>query len=372
MRMSISRHANLNRPDLIPVRFQHCKKHYSYLNSKKGMAARTLLSTLGLILIAIIAGISWHLSGKKNPPPLERAAIPDLYKINKPTPAKAPSPSSENADRTKQPGDADLRQVFQDLFQVERVHHSGDSKKKERDIARANYHRIKQLLKSLRKQGLEDGALYDEAESRLAETYGPPVLKMLEGYRLLEEELAEIDLDTMSPEERLEYTQKARRYAFGEEMADNLFFKQEAFARYKLEEKTILEDSSLSPEAQRETLAAQRKALQVDLATRGSYASFADERKENLEGKLQARYGDSLNTMTAEERKTAIREMYSEELPPEIMNSVDNILAAQAEKKALLKAYQQERDIIMNDPELSYAQKQEQLRGLKERFKTTN
>ena len=75
--------------------------------------------------------------------------------------------------------------------------------------------------------------------------------------------------------------------------------------------------------------------------------------------------------MTAEERKTAIWEMYSEELPPEIMNKVERILAAQAEKREELKAYQQERDIIMNDPELSFTQKQEDLKELKERFETT-
>lgn len=363
--------ANLILQGLTSLSSPHFKKHYPYLISRRGQAGRSLLIASSIILIAIIAGITWYLIGEKNPPRQEQAANPNARQIGKSATAKAASPAPESADPSLQPGDTDLWQAIQDLLKVERVHHSGDPKKEARDIARNDYNHIKQLLKLLRTQGLEGDALYDDAEEQLVQAYGPRILKVLEGYRLLEEELAKVDLDAMTPEERFEYIHEARQYAFGEEMADNIFYNQEAFARYQLFEKSILADTSLSPETQQDALDERRKALQVDLAARGSYVSFADERQKELERKLQARYGDSLETMTAEEHKSAIWEMYSEELPPDVMDKVGRILAVHAEKKAEKDAYRQERDMIMNDPDLTYEQKKEQLADLKERFNIT-
>jgi len=371
MPTSISSNVGLTLPGLLLFPSPYLRRHCPYLNSKKGFASRALIFASGIIFITVILGITWYLSGLKSPPRQEETAISNSGQTGNKISARIDSAPQETADISHQPGDEDLWQAIKNILQVERIHHSGDPKKKEGDLARKDFNHIKQLIKSLKAQGLSNDTLYDEAESRLVGTYGPQALKMLEGYRMLEEELAKVDLDAMDPAEQLEYLHKARQYAFGEEMADTLFYNQEAFARYHLIEKSILEDRSLSPAAQQEALAEHRKALQVDLAARGSYVSFADERKKELENKLQARYGESLQTMTDDERKSAIWEMYSEELPPEIMDRVGHILAVQAEKKRTQEAYRQERDAIMNDPDLTYEQKQEQLLSLKEKFNIT-
>ena len=172
----------------------------------------------------------------------------------------------------------------------------------------------------------------------------------------------------MSPEERFEYVHMVRRDVFGEEMADTLFFEKEAFARYRLEETTIREDASLSEEEQRARIAAQRNALQVELASRGAYVSFADERRDELEGKLREKYGEGLESMSAEERRVATWELYQEELPPETLEKVERVLASQALKRAAFEAYQEESQAIVNDPELSFEQRQEQLEELADRY----
>ncbi len=363
----------LHRLGLISSPSPRFKRLYPYLNSKRGIIVRSLLIPSCLIFFSIIAGITLYLSGSKELLPPEQAAPLNSFQTDQPAKARTVHPvlGVNDNEHSLQNKNDDLWQAFQDIIRVERVDYSGDPKKKKRSIAKKNYKRVKQLLKSLRSQGLEGDALYHEAENQLAEAYGLHILKMLEGYRLLEEELAKADLNALAPEERFDYTQNVRQYAFGEERADHLFFEQETFARYQLDENAIMEDTSLSSEAAQEMLFERRKTLHVDLAARGAYISFADKRKEELENKLQARYGDSLEAMTAEERKVAIWDMYSDELPSEIMDKVGRILTVQAEKKAALEAYQRERETVLNDLELTFAQKQEQLAELKERFNIT-
>ncbi len=321
-----------------------------------------------IISITVIAGVVFYINTIKKCPSREKAANVNTYRALSSTATTIPSSDPQSVETTQQPTETDLWQQIQDLIKVERVDSSGDPKQKKRRSVKNDFNTVAQMLKTLRAQGLEGTALYDEAENRLVERHGPSILKILEGYHLLEEELAEADLNAMTPEERLEYIQKARRYAFGEEMADLLFFENEALAGYKLQEKEILDDTSLSPEAQNDMLTARRNALQVDLASRGSYVGFADERKQNLEAKLQDRYGEKLQDMTPEERKAAIWDMYEEELPQEVMDKVKVILDKQEEKKALHEAYRHERDRIMNDPDKDFQEKQEALAALKARY----
>jgi len=218
-----------------------------------------------------------------------------------------------------------LWQQIQQAMQVERIHHSGDESRRERSVARRDSSKVKRLLTELRGRGLRGEALYAAAEEQLMAAHGPGVLKMLDGYRRLEEEVAKEVLDGMNPEERFEYLHQARREAFGEEMAHMLFFKDEARERYYLEERSLREDPDLSEEMKAERIQELRKQLKVDLASQGTTIQFADERLQALEERLRERYGESVETMTPEERDQAIWDMYSEELPPEIMERIQKI-----------------------------------------------
>lgn len=188
---------------------------------------------------------------------------------------------------------------------------------------------------------------------------------MLEGYRRLEEDLANADLDSMGPEDRFEYTVRARREAFGEETAENLFFEQEAYTQYKLEEEAITQATDLTEAEKRSEIMGRRNALQVELASRGSYVSFADERRNELDQRLRERYGDSaVDAMSEEERAAAVWALYREELPPEMLAKAEKVLAAQAGKRAAFEAKRQEAEAILNDEDLSFEQKQELLQDL--------
>jgi hypothetical protein len=222
-------------------------------------------------------------------------------------------------------GTSDLWHQIQQAMQVERIHHSGDESRRERGIARRDLSKVKRLLTELRGQGLRGEALYAAAEEQLMAAHGPGVLKMLDGYRRLEEETDKQDLDGLSPEERFEYLHQARREAFGEEMARMLFFKDEARERYYLEERSLREDPDLSEEMKAERIQELRKQLRVDLASQGTTIQFPDERLQALEERLRERYGEGVETMTPEERDQAIWDMYSEELPTEIMERIEEI-----------------------------------------------
>ena len=71
---------------------------------------------------------------------------------------------------------------------------------------------------------------------------------------------------------------------------------------------------------------------------------------------------------SAEERQAATRDLYREELPPETLEKVERVLASQARKRAAFQAYQEESQAILNDPELSFEQRQELLLELSDRY----
>jgi len=280
---------------------------------------KPLILAVVILLIALVAVGVWYHNNAEGGFVAEETAPDGLNQKREPPTARQPYMTPVKPDPLAAPlEDAGLWKTIQGAFQVERIHHSGDEKRLEWGGARKDLGRVKRLVKELRGQGLEGDALFSAAAELLVERRGPGALKMLEGYRLLEQDLDQADLDSLSPEERFEYTCQARRNAFGEYMADLLFFTDEARGRHRLQERALLADSGLSEEARQEKIIALRRELRVALASRGSSISFPDERRQRREERLRARYGDSVETMSPEERDKAMWDIYSEELPPDV------------------------------------------------------
>ncbi len=292
-----------------------------------GTANRHLFISMGLFFLLSAIGFAWYSRAPDELPNPEQSNLRSLCSPDK------LATGEHSATRTINPHGSppaaeeagDLWRKIQQSLRVERVHHSGDKKWKERSIARKDYRKVRNALRDLRAQGLEGDALYAAAEQQLHAAHGPGVLKILDGYRQLEEELASDDLNSMSPEERLEYIHNARQYAFGEDTAHMLFFKDEARDRYNLQERALHEAPDLSEDTKQEQISLLRKKLRVDLASQGTSIRFADERLQTMEERLRDRHGKSVETMTPEERDQAVWDMYSEELPPDIMEKVRQI-----------------------------------------------
>ena len=180
--------------------------------------------------------------------------------------------------------------------------------------------------------------------------YGPDAAKLVESYRLLEQEMAGADLDAMTPEERFETIQRLRRYAFGDEVAEMVFFERESYDKHKMSEKAILADTSLTAEEKREQISAHRKELRVTLASQGAAIAFGDEAIEDIDRDLLERYGEEVvEAMTADERRDAVWEMYREELPPEFVEMAERVFARQAERKAAASEHRREGEAVEND-----------------------
>jgi len=246
--------------------------------------------------------------------------------------------------------DARLWKAFQEAFPVERVDHSGDPKWQERALVRRNFSRVDRLVKGLRRQGLQGDDLFDAVEKRLLEMYGPDAANLVESYRLLEQEMAGADLDAMTPEERFETIQRLRRYAFGDEVAEMVFFERESYDKHKMTEKTILADTNLTAEEKQEQIRAHRKELRVTLASQGTAIAFGDERIEDIDRDLLERYGEEVvEAMTADERRDAVWEMYREELPPEFVEMAERVFSRRAERKAAASEHRREGEAVEND-----------------------
>ena len=340
------------------------------LDSKSGMVGRSILLSVGIIIVALVAGVVWKHHDPGNPSPVTENRPATLGAERDSVTRSEPLTASIDRGRPEDQEDAALWKAIQEAFKVERVQPSENPERKERAVARKEFNRIDELVRELREQGLTGNALYETAENRLAETDGPRALALLEGYRALEEELSKSDLDAMSPEERFETIYKARRYAFGDEMANIVFFEEEAYARYKFEEKAILEDSDLTSEERREQVTPFRNALQVELASRGTYVSFADDRQKELESQFYEKFGDVFHSLSAEDRQAAILEMYREELSPEMVTEAEQLLLAKAQEKAEREAYRRKRETVLNDTQMSFEEKQREFSKLSNRYST--
>ena len=332
--------------------------------TSKGSAGSFLVLFLGLLTIAVVAGTMWarHL-GVEESPKEEREKI-SVHERQDPVIDERFYTLSIPKGRQEVQGSGDLWKGLQEAIRVERVNPSEDPKWMARAAAKSDFGLLNQSVKELEAQGLEGVELYAALEARLMDENAEGALKLLEGYRRLEEELATADLDGMSEEERFEVVVKARRDAFGDEMAEHLFFEKEAYNRYRLEEKAILRDRGLTEAEKEAEVIGRRNALQVEMASRGSYVSFAGERRRDLDQRLRERYGERVDALSEEERRAAMLEMAREDLPPETVEKAERILAAQAEKRAVFEAYRSEGKAILNDPDLSFEEKQERLADL--------
>jgi lipase chaperone LimK len=314
-----------------------------------------------MIILAVAAGGMWVRGGGVQESSADKRETVSVREARNPVTGDSHYTFSIPTDPGEPMGSGDLWKALRDVLEVERIAPNEDPQQRARDIARRDFRELNQVVRELRQQGLEAGALYAAVEDRLSEANDEGALEMLDGYRRLEEGLAAVDLDAMVPEERFEIVVKARRDAFGEEMAENLFFEQEAYTQYKLEEEAILKDKGLTEAEKQAEITGRRNALQVDLASRGSYVSFGDERGGALDQKLRESYGEGVTAMSEEQRRAAILALYREELLPEMLSRVEQVLAGQEARRGEFEAARGEREAILNDPDLSFEEKQERL-----------
>lgn len=75
--------------------------------------------------------------------------------------------------------------------------------------------------------------------------------------------------------------------------------------------------------------------------------------------------------MSAEDRRKAVWEIYRDDLPQDVLEKADRVLARQAREKARLETFDRERQAILQDPNLSFEERQELLLEISERYNTT-
>lgn len=337
-------------------------------SSKQAHRIRPMLLILGILGLALAGGGFWVLRGGVGESQKGEPAALGVKETMNPVTGKRDSTLSIPTHSEQPPASQDLWKAFQEILRVERIAPFENPKAEARAVAKREYNRVRQLSKELEGRGLEGEGLYAAVEGRLVAEGAEGALKMVDGYRRLEEDLARADLDGMSPEERFTYVVEARRDAFGEETADQLFFEKEAYTKYKLEETAIVEDTGLTENEKEAEIIGRRNALQVELASRGSYVSFADERREELDRRLRERYGESVGSLSGEERRAAVLALYRDELPPETIGRIEQILAAQAGRREAFEAYQRESEAILDDRDLSFDEKQERLAELSAQY----
>jgi len=332
--------------------------------SRKVSMRGPLVLFLGLLAIAVVVGAMWARHGGVDESTKDDGQRVSVHATKNPVTGGRSYTLSIPTDRQEVEGSGGPWKGLQQALRVERVSPSEEPERMARAAAKSDFSLLRHSVKELEARGLEGVELYAALEARLMEESAEGALKLLEGYRRLEKELANAGLDGMSPEEKFEFVVKARRDAFGEETAEHLFFEKEAYTRYKLAEKAIALDTGLTAAEKEAEIIGRRNSLQVELASRGSYVSFADERRRDLDQRLRERYGEGVGAMSEEERRAAVLEMAREVLPPETLEKAEGIHAAQAERKAVFEAYRSESEAILNDPDLSFDEKQERLADL--------
>ena len=191
------------------------------------------------------------------------------------------------------------------LGQVERVDPYRDPRRRQRHALRRQYAGVLELLRQVRR----DGAGYDEAFRRLLETDRLDSVTLLDGQQRLEQELGR-----PGPAE----VRQARRLAFGDEVAELLFSRQEAIERYRSEIAAIQIDPHLDSGERAEQVRACRERLAVELAAEGSYVGFADETRAKVEAELLARDGERLQDASEAELREAVRQACFERLPEDV------------------------------------------------------
>jgi len=338
--------------------------------NRNGAMSRPILLFLGILVIALSAGGMWARHGQVVDSPEYGHETPSVHETRDPATGHRHYTLSIPTDRQEAQGSRALWEVFQEILKVERIAPFENPEQRARAVAKRDFNLLKQRIKEFEAQGLEGEALYGAVEQRFLDENAEGALKMLGGYRRLEQALAAADLDRMSPEERFEHVVEARRDAFGEETAEAIFFEKEAYAQFKLEEMAIVKDTGLTEAEKQAEIIGRRNTLQVELASRGSYVSFADERRSELDRRLRERYGEGVETMSEEDRRTAVLDLYRDELPPETLDRVQQVLAVRTARRSAFDAYQSESETILNDQDLSFDEKQERLAELAAQYDT--
>jgi len=336
-----------------------------------GSMNKTMILILGMLAIALVAGRMWVRHGAVDEAPQDRPEPASAYENTNPVTGDRRYTLSIPTEGQQGQASQNVWEILQEILKVERIAPFEDPEKRARAAARSDFNLLRQQVKEFEAQGLGGEELYAALEQRLVDEGAEGARKMLDGYRRLEETLAAADLDGMSPEDRFEVVVKARRDAFGEETAEHLFFEKEAYTQYKLEEKAIEKDTGLTDAEKQAEIIGRRNTLQVELASRGSYVSFADERRIELNQRLRERYGESVGAMSEGERRAAILDLYRNELPPETLERVEQVLTVQTARKSRFEAYRSESEAILNDQDLSFDEKQERLAELSAQYDTS-
>jgi len=347
----------------------HCPVVCAPLTTQRGSLSRAALLFFGVLLTALVTG-TMLASDRGVDENAEQAAAPlILAESTDPVTGGRRYTVSIPVEGAAKKVDGDIWKILQEALKVERIAPSEENpRQRARAAARRDFRELNQVIQELRRQGLEGEELLAGVENRFIEANDEGALKMLDGYRRLQEDLASADLEGTSPEDRFAYLVRARRDAFGKETAEDLFFENEAYTQHKLEEKAIVQDTGLSEAEKQTEIIGRRNALQVDLASRGSYVSFADERHSELDRRLRERYGKGVGALSEEERRAAILDLYRGELPPETLEKVEQVLAAQAARRSAFEAYRSESEAILNDQDLSFDEKQERLAELSAQY----
>jgi len=306
------------------------------IKSKTG-ATRGAIIILGLVIAAaclfLIArpGPDDYLA--ETEPPSSPGSLPSLSPGMPYRAAVAPRPDTRKGSEAAQY--QQLLDAIQESLQVERLPPSGDPDEAIRSQTRKSHHQVKSLINKARRRGLKGEDLYRVVQDQIAVDYGPEALKILDSYRLLEEELAGQDLRDMTPSEIYDFEYAARRRAFGHEVAEMLFYEDEAYARYHMARQEILDDPAFTEGERQDRILDQRRTLKVELASKGTYVTFGDEARKEVNQRLREKYGDRVDTMTSEENIAAILDVYQDEIPQDIIESAERILQrARARREA--------------------------------------
>ena len=166
---------------------------------------------------------------------------------------------------------------------AQRVDHSRDAQARRRQALQRLYGRVVDLVRQVRREGFADAdrnAVYEEAHKRLLAERQLAAIPLLDGHLRLEEELAAAQVGTSSRAERIASRWEARRKAFGAQVVEMLFSRDEAMERYEVDRLALAADLSLSDEDRARKLGERRQALKVELAAQGSYVSFPDEARD--------------------------------------------------------------------------------------------
>jgi hypothetical protein len=217
------------------------------------------------------------------------------------------------------------------LARAESFERARGAKFLERRDLELQYAAVTALVGQLEREGLAavgPEALHEEALGRLFDSGRAEAVPLLEARWLLEQEMAEADLRSMTLSERIAFRSEARRRAFGKEEAEALFGREEAIEQYRIDLLAMQDDLSLS-EADREAwIVERRQALKIELAALGSYVGFVGEDRAEVDATLRERLGDEFDLLDGAQLEEARRQVYLERLPADLRQEVESRGAA--------------------------------------------